>query len=589
MNGFSDDKRIQHLLVLMRRKGIKEVFVCSGSRNIPIVQSLASSYEFTLHSVLDERSAAFQALGLAQMQQAPVAIVCTSGSAVLNMLPALMEGFMTSGPILVLSADRPQSFVGQNRSQTIDQYSPLKACVAHQVALPLLSSIDDKEALLLSDRTINEALLALEVSAKPVQINIPFAEPFFNFECEDLPTSVRSIQYIKTFSASFSLQKTYASSSNDALIEQLGGDFEAIESKALPLSPQRLLVVVGYLTAPLSPLWRDLLYHLSLHGATIYSELEGLPFAQQYWQSEDTLALLKDKGAFQGVLSLGGDVISKPLRQLLMKHVPLFHISLQSSSQVIDTFGVLTHIWPIALSEAGVILKDFFKLEVTTKADSSALNTFSKGETALSTPSRLRLDPQKNNISAPFAGDSTTEMLHCLLHYVGLEDVLHLGNSATVRRALKHGFLGKAYCNRGCSGIDGIVSTAVGQAIASHHTLVWTVLGDLSLFYDRPMGVREALPSNLTLVVLNDQGGSIFQDISGYEGCINAYPYISMPHKKGIEAVAKAMDCDFVSVQTRQEFEAALKARVETLAPIKTPALGFKAPIHPQIIEIKIH
>ena len=118
---YTDKKNILQLVALLKAHRIQKIVLCPGSRNIPIVQTLVNIPEFTCYPVTDERSAGFFALGLALNGGSPAAICCTSGTALLNIHPAVAEAFYQQVPLVVISADRPAAWIGQMDGQTLPQ------------------------------------------------------------------------------------------------------------------------------------------------------------------------------------------------------------------------------------------------------------------------------------------------------------------------------------------------------------------------------------------------------------------------------------------------------------------------------------
>ena len=182
---YTDKKNILQLAALLKAHGIRRIVLCPGSRDIPIVQTLARMPEFTCYPVTDERSAGFFALGLALNENRPAAVCCTSGSALLNLHPAVAEAFYQQVPLVVLSADRPGAWIGQMDGQTLPQPGVFGGLVKKSVSLP---EIKDSEDEWFCNRLINEALLELNHHGQgPVHINIPVSQPFFNFPTAEIP------------------------------------------------------------------------------------------------------------------------------------------------------------------------------------------------------------------------------------------------------------------------------------------------------------------------------------------------------------------------------------------------------------------
>ena len=182
---YTDKKNILQLVALLKAHQIQKIVLCPGSRNIPIVQTLVNIPEFTCYPVTDERSAGFFALGLALNGGSPAAICCTSGTALLNIHPAVAEAFYQQVPLVVISADRPAAWIGQMDGQTLPQPGVFGSLVKKSVNLPEIQSEEDEWYC---NRLINEALMELDHHGKgPVHINVPISEPFFKLPVTELP------------------------------------------------------------------------------------------------------------------------------------------------------------------------------------------------------------------------------------------------------------------------------------------------------------------------------------------------------------------------------------------------------------------
>lgn len=187
---YSDKENVLQLVALAKAYGIEKVVLSPGSRNSPLIHSFACDPGFQCYSIVDERSAGFFALGLIMQSRQPVAICCTSGTAVLNLGPAVAEAFYQRLPLVVITADRPTAWIGQMDGQTLPQPHIFGPLVKHSVQLP---ECTNTESRWYCNRLINEALSAINHHGYgPVQINIPLSEPLFNYTVERLP-EVRKI------------------------------------------------------------------------------------------------------------------------------------------------------------------------------------------------------------------------------------------------------------------------------------------------------------------------------------------------------------------------------------------------------------
>ncbi len=178
---FSDKENVNILTALLLKHGIRHAVVCPGSRNAPIVHNLNECKEINCYPVTDERSAGFYALGMSQALKQPVVVCVTSGTALLNLAPAVAEAYYQHRPLVVISADRPQQWIDQLDGQTLPQGDALGRFVEKAVSLP--EPHNDEERWY-CNRLVNEALLKKN---GPVHINVPITEPLFSFSTEELP------------------------------------------------------------------------------------------------------------------------------------------------------------------------------------------------------------------------------------------------------------------------------------------------------------------------------------------------------------------------------------------------------------------
>ena len=182
---YSNKENVNILTSLLVAHGIRHAVVCPGSRNAPIVHNLNECPNILCYPVTDERSAGFYALGMSQALQAPVVVCVTSGTALLNLAPAVAEAFYQHIPLVVVSADRPQQWIDQLDGQTLPQPDALGRFVRKAVSLP---EPHDNDTRWYCNRLVNEALM---VRHAPVHINVPITEPLFDFSVEELLRNAR--------------------------------------------------------------------------------------------------------------------------------------------------------------------------------------------------------------------------------------------------------------------------------------------------------------------------------------------------------------------------------------------------------------
>ncbi len=291
---YSDKKNILQLVALLIEHGVSNIVLCPGSRNSPIVHTLANHSFFNCHSVTDERSAGFFAVGLALHGGKPAAVCCTSGTALLNIHPAVAEAFYQKVPLVVISADRPQAWIGQQDGQTLEQLGALGRYVKYSVSLP--EPRDDDEHWY-CNRLINEALINMQKDGGgPIHINVPVSEPLFEFTAEGHPFE-RQISYVPPM---IDIEKVSK--------KMIKGFFEAI----------RPMIVIGQLS------YRDdaepLLEMLGQYAVTIREPLSPfgivVPFDEVLHKVGPDPDYMPDF-----ILYLGGTLVSKRIKNFLRKAI----------------------------------------------------------------------------------------------------------------------------------------------------------------------------------------------------------------------------------------------------------------------------
>ena len=188
---YSSKENVNILTSLMVAHGIRYAVCCPGSRNSAIVHNLNACPDIECYPVTDERSAGFYALGMSQCLQKPVAVCVTSGTALLNLAPAVAEAYYQHIPLVVISADRPQAWIDQLDGQTLPQPDAFGRFVRKAVSLP---EPYDAESRWFCNRLVNEALI---IRHAPVHINVPISEPLFDYTVSELPKE-RKIELIES-------------------------------------------------------------------------------------------------------------------------------------------------------------------------------------------------------------------------------------------------------------------------------------------------------------------------------------------------------------------------------------------------------
>lgn len=504
---YSEKKNIQQLVDLLRQHGVSHVVLCPGSRNTPLIHTFVQHPLFVCHSATDERSAAFMALGMAQELGVPVVACCTSGTALLNMHPAVCEAFYQQLPLIVISADRPQAWIGQMDGQTLPQPGVFGTLVKKSVHLPEIHSSEDAWHV---NRMINEALLACTYEVcGPVHINVALSEPLFQYTVSEIPAE-RCIHSITTQAQLSELFRTYAQSS-------------------------RCLWVVGQLLPAQSERIQPLLKQV--HGVVLCEHLSNLSLSEEdasLKQFDAALSTLdvSEQAAYSPeiLITFGGHIVSKRLKQMLRRNPPRQHWHISPSGSVADLFCALTHVLSFTPE---TVLQAFCSCQQATAFDAGHKLESSYHHRWLS----LCHLPHVS-----VSDYSSLQVVQQFLQALPQNTSLHLANSSAVRLASLFPIPSsvRVYCNRGTSGIEGSLSTAMGVAALSSQ-LQFVLIGDLSFFYDMNALWSAPLRNNLRILLLNNSGGAIFRTLPGMDIQSESMHYIEATHQQ--TACGWAKDC----------------------------------------------
>ena len=317
---YSSKKNVLLLASMLEAYSIREVVLCPGSRNAPLIQTFSQNPFFRCYTVVDERSAGFFALGLAQEIQQPVAVCCTSGTALLNLGPAVAEAYYQQIPLLVISADRPQSWIGQMDGQTLPQPGVFNSLVKQSIQL---LEPDSEEDEWYCKRMIHDAIFQLMNRLPgPSHINIPLSEPLFDFSVTELPKNKPILRNPVDYSLNNStlLEEWNLSTKKMILIGQLP-PFNGLE-KALESIAEKFDCVI-----------------LAEHTANIRSSKVIYNFDAIIYQllNEEIACFSPDL-----LITLGGHVVSKRIKKFLSSCKPASHWYVSEEPKIVDLFQSIT-------------------------------------------------------------------------------------------------------------------------------------------------------------------------------------------------------------------------------------------------------
>ncbi len=476
-------------------QGITDFIVAPGSRSAPLITALAQQPGLRCRVVYDERAAGYIALGLAQQSGRPVGLVCTSGTAAVNLAPALVEAFYQGVPLLALTADRPPEWIDQQDNQAIRQrglYEPHT-----RASYELAADLAHPDARWHAIRIVQEAIaVARSPLPGPVHVNVPLREPLYSEPlsrpAEPQPAAARRIDVLPSNpqlseQAWDQLLAVWRTATRKLIVAGMAPPDEALRQTLHSLSQRPDVTIIADITANLFPGGTPL--H---HGDAILGT-----------QQEQTLRSLQP----DLLISYGGPVTSKYIKQFLRSRPPRAHWRIQPAGAAPDTYQTLTHVLPLHPN-------DFFTALTQRAAPLSAPPSYTVAWQRLEDTAAQRIDQFLDNASF-----GEFQAVRRVMQALPAGSRLQVGNSMPIRYAnlIGHAFaaaLASVNSNRGTSGIDGAVSTAVGAALASGD-LTTLVVGDLGFFYDRNGLWHAHVPANLRIVLLNNHGGGIFDIIDG--------------------------------------------------------------------------
>jgi 2-succinyl-5-enolpyruvyl-6-hydroxy-3-cyclohexene-1-carboxylate synthase len=504
--------RVQVVVDLFKKHQIKNIVFSPGSRNAALVIGFNSDSYFNIKVLVDERSAAFYALGMAQQLNEAVAICSTSGSAVLNYSPAIVEAYYQKVPLIVITADRPPEWIDHGEGQSMRQNKVYENFIAGSYNLPML---DHPDALWQTGVMTNEAIHLTQLESKPVHLNFPFREPLYKTVSKP-SKSARKITHFK--------------------VDKSLGDQHIKELKSIWKKSQKKMIICGSL-----PKNKDLNTQLNIiskdKSVVILSESTSNLHNSDFVSCIDrTLERIYGKPEFipEIVLTVGSSIISKKLKQLLRKYNPMNHWHVEDTNRAQDVFTSITHFIPI---EPSNFFKQFItedQLNKTSNFSGLWNNEFKKSE--------FNHDKFLNNCEW-----SDLKAHSIIQKHIENDNInIQMGNSSSVRYIQLFKTLANINynSNRGVSGIDGSSSTAVGAAQSTSHTTL-LITGDLSFIYDQNSLWNNSLPSNLKIIVINNQGGGIFNIIPGPKTTPYAKKHFETSHELNLEKIAATFKVNY--------------------------------------------
>ena len=525
---YSNKENVNILTSLLLEYGVSDAVVCPGSRNAPIVHNLSVCEAIRCRPVTDERSAAFYALGLAIATRRPTVVCVTSGSALLNVMPAVAEAAYQHVPLVVISADRPQQWIDQLDGQTIPQSDALGRFVRKAVQLP--EPHNDEERWLCR-RLVNEAMhLATCRLGAPVHINVPISEPLFEFDTEQLPQLSRfnNIKRATIKDASMDMPDAFHKAKRPMIvIGQLAHG--TVSHETIRSLSEKYVVMSEPLSNP---------SYMTIH----FDEAIRYIVSDNSSINDDE----DDKTAYYPdyVIYVGDTLVSKPARRFLRNAKAPSCLITPDAADIHDPLMTLTDI---------------------VECDSDSINALLASLCdAPDTDERCRFHDRWQSFldacaahadayAPEYSQMATVKYFEEQLADLDIDICVHYANSSAVRLACIYA-QHYVWCNRGVNGIEGSLSTAAGFSLATHDMTV-CVIGDLSFFYDQNALWNSNLRGNLRIILLNNRGGGIFRQLPGLSDSPAADDLVMASHENTAQGICTQNDIGYMSAKNMDEMQ----------------------------------
>lgn len=515
-------------------RGVREIICSPGSRNAPLLIGAAARENLKKYVVIDERSAGFMALGMSIIGRRPVALICTSGTALLNYAPAVAEAFYQGVPLIVISADRPAQWIDQDDSQTLRQFEALSNYVKKSYQFPADSS-GDEEMEWYVNRIVNDALIeATTGRSGPVHINIPLDSPLG-----------------KKIERNYEPQRIIDVIEADGIINQ-----EELRHLAKELASARVMFIAGFMP-PDAEMQKGAALFCKLPNVSVMAETLSNLHIDTYAHDIDAVLTAFDDSFLDSVapdivISVGGSLVSRKLKEYLRRNRSRCrHWVLGRNHTTIDCFMSLTK-----------------RIEAEPARFLSRLSGYCRRYCREKTPSykalweELKVEAYKaKSHFIENIGWSELRVFNIMSRLIPKSINLFLSNGTPVRYAQISGPQNPhaSYCNRGVSGIDGSTSTAVGAAIMYKGSTL-LITGDTSFSYDINGLALPDIPDTMKIVLIDNSGGGIFRFIPSTKDLEERENYFCVSRPRDYSSLAQGFGWDYERVEDEKSFRSSFKS-----------------------------
>lgn len=520
---YSNLKNVQYLVAMLKKRGIKDIVVSPGNSHNAIVRSIENDEFFKTYSIVDERSAAFFAIGLIQQLNRPVAISCTSGTASTNYLTGVTEASRRHLPLIVITGDKNPYYLAQQEDQMIDQINLFNTVVKHSVSLPMIKDSKDEWYCV---RLLNEAFLEMDHHGiGPVQINVPIEEGMLaidNYFTTDRLPDVNLINRYDYKTSEDTWKKKFNFLKGRKVLIVYGQDYYISEDtiKNIEKIAKNYNCVIAV----------DKLSNLHCEGTL---ELSKATLIKK--QAGEFKVLIPDV-----VITVAGNVAWDGKFSLKQYKDNFEHWIINGDGKVQDYYKNLTSIFECTTEE-------FLKKMSSYSVDKN--NSYYK-----------LWESVDKSFNFPNFEYSNLYVTQQLMKKIPKNSILNLGNSTTIRIAeyfsLDESI--KVFCNRGVNGIDGCMSTYIGQSSVTDK-LSFLIIGDLTFFYDMNALWNRYIGKNIRIMLVNNEGAALFHFNQG----LNKYPTlnknVAAEHTTSARSWAESRNMKYLSASNKEEFDQSIE------------------------------
>lgn len=534
----SSKKSIQYLVSFFQQVGIIDIVICPGSRNLPLIISFKNA-GFNLISVIDERSAGFIALGISRASSKPTAVVTTSGSAALNLAPAISEAFYERIPIIAMTADRPKSLVNCGENQTIIQQGIFRNFVDLELEIEETITLDRAEVIF---QKMYQYITNVRFRG-PIHINMPFSEPLMNV---DNLLGNYHFNLVEENNA-FKLQQSNLNFHCEGnimvynTIENTGVEISNLLQKGI--NENKWLVV------------NEIQTNLHLSQSIDY-------FDKLIHKYRDYLPQVKT------IITIGNQMISKAARAYFKSIPNILHIDIAPYARKWDA---ISSNYICIESKETMALKNLLKME------SNCIDFQNEWIDSVKIVSKKHESFFENIVFKEWS------VLYQIFEKTSNDTIVFWGNSSLVRYASWSNFKPniKHYVNRGVSGIDGVLSTAIGWQAKKESKNFVVVLGDVSALYEMNAFHSIHLIKSINVLIFNNKGGMIFDNIHDLQGQND----VLTRHDFSFEHIAKMVKLEYVCIHNLTELDTLVSELNENAGKKRLIEIQFEEDSHRQWLD----